>query len=124
MPLLTGIDLPGYLTAPAIHHGAVPAHTVRSLLGRTERAVVARAMAVLTTPLPDTASPKAPTSLPSTSHPGYPALRAARVARADRWADLFRTQGRQVRAVRDTNGYRFAFVLTPPAPAPAPARRR
>lgn len=47
-------------------------------------------------------------------HPRYAALRAARVAEAARWADLFRTAGWDVQEAHNTTPGRLAFILTPP----------
>lgn len=47
-------------------------------------------------------------------HPRYAALRAARVAETNRWADLFRTAGWDVQEAHNTTPGRLAFILTPP----------
>ncbi|WP_372412234.1 hypothetical protein [Streptomyces luteireticuli] len=148
MPLVTSIDLPDYLTAPAVHHGALPPSTERAPQARTARALVAHALAILTEAKEPLAAYTATghcitegahvdaqtltrdrvnvilelklahfdAQLNPHHHPGYPALRATRVAQADRWADLFRAKGWQAQAAHGTTPNRLAFVLTPPAP--------
>lgn len=45
--LVTGVELPDYLTAPAVHHGALSSPTGRSLLARTGRSLISRALDIL-----------------------------------------------------------------------------
>ncbi|MEU9254532.1 hypothetical protein AB0D66_22115 [Streptomyces sp. NPDC048270] len=146
MPLVTGVDLPDFMTAAAVHHGTLPCPED----GPIERELVARALAILTgnsVPLaaftalgqcltegarvgaqtltrPDRVNvildltvSHIDGALNPRNHPGYPALRAARVAEADRWANLFRAEGWQVTPVHHLAPERLGFVLTPPATA-------
>lgn len=143
MPLGPGISLPDYLTAPISHHGLHPAvdRTPRGrwLTART-LAILARHNVPLaaytatdhcvsqgahvdsqdlgeeTNVILDLELPHFDHQLNPRTHPGYPALRASRVAEACRWPQLFLSEGWQVRAVHETTPGRLGYVLTRPSP--------
>lgn len=150
MTLISDIDLPDYLTAPAAYHGVLPSDAGTSALARLARDQVSRALAVLNSNgvqlaeftktqhcVKEGAHLSFRTStrhnhvdvvlqldlthfdshLNPPTHPGYAALRAARVAEVDRWAGLFRAQGWGVQAVDDATPNRLGLVLSPPPPA-------
>ncbi|MER6406218.1 hypothetical protein ABT269_22420 [Streptomyces viridosporus] len=150
VPLVTGTGLPDYLNAPAAHHGALPncersararALVARALSVLTDNGQPLAAYTATGHCISEGAHVDSQTlgdrvnvmvelelthfdgRLNPRHHPGYPALRAARIAQATRWADLFAARGWQVQAVHGTTPGRLGFVLTPPATGTAePAR--
>lgn len=148
--LVSDVELPDYLNAPAVHHGVLPSDRdrARTPLARTARTAVAQALAILNDAgvklaaytesthcvgegahldsqtfkrenrvnvVIDLATAHFDHLLNPRNHPGYPALRQARVVEAARWADLFRSHGWTVREGHDTTPGRLALVLTPPS---------
>ncbi|MFF1678340.1 hypothetical protein ACFVYG_20160 [Streptomyces sp. NPDC058256] len=144
-PLVT-LSLPDYLTTPAVHHGAIAdsarspraqALVARALAILAEHDEALAAFTVTGHCITEGAYVDSRTigdrvnvilalkrvhfdaQLNPSNHPGYPALRAARLAQGERWADLFRARGWQARSADDTTPNRLSFVLAPPTPEPA-----